>query len=231
VQSLSASGVPVGGIVAGAPPGFGSPDANLTALGLALDALAALPLARGIRGSGINWTDARALAAAAVHARMLAARGLSLDIIGSAAAHGRAMAALAAAAPDLTVVLDHVGSPAARNASAFADWAAGLAAVAAAPNVAVKLGGVLQYFKDASRVLPAPAATAPFVRAALAAFGWQRVLFEGNWFFNDWPGRLDVYAAWLPMLNAALAPSVPTLAQRDALFYQNAQRVYRVALQ
>ena len=196
VQSL-APGVPVGGIVAGAPPGFGVPGADARAVAAALDALAALPLARGIRGSGLNWTDATAFGTHVSHAALLAARGLSLDVITSVAENGAAVAALARAVPGLTVVLDHVGSPAAKDPAAFAGWARGVAAAAAAPNVVVKLGGILQYFKDDSGVLPSAAETAPFVAAAAKAFGWDRVLFEGNWFFANWPGRMDVFEAWV----------------------------------
>jgi len=233
VQALAdAGGAPVGGIVAGAPPGFGSAAADAAALAAALDALAALPLARGIRAAGLNFSDPAAAAPAAAHLALLAARRLSLDVITDVGAPGvgAAVAALAAAVPTATIVLDHVGSPQAKAPGTFPAWAAGLEAAAAAPNVVVKLGGVLQHFKDASGVLPSAAETAPFITTALAAFGAARALYEGNWFFANWPGRLDVAAQWVPMLEAALASVGATAADRDQIYAGAAARAYRVAL-
>ena len=51
-----------------------------------------------------------------------------------------------------------------------------------------------------------------------------------SWFFCNWYGRLDVAAAWLPLLQSALAQRAPTSAQLDALFAGNAARAYRVQL-
>lgn len=182
VQSLADAGTaPVGGIVAGAPPGFGVPGADMTQLAADLDALAALPLARGIRASGLNFSDPSTFGTVVSHVALLASRGLSVDLITPVGAPGvgAAIARLAEALPVATFVLDHVGSPGA-DPAAFADWAAGIALVGTAPNVYVKLGGILQYFKS-SGVFPTAAQTSPFVTTTLAAFGWGRVMFEGNW--------------------------------------------------
>ena len=58
------------------------------------------------------------------------------------------LAALAAAFPETTIVLNHLGGPigigsyAGRRADAFGEWRAGIRTLAARPNVAVKLGGL-----------------------------------------------------------------------------------------
>jgi predicted TIM-barrel fold metal-dependent hydrolase len=237
VQSVAdgPGGGAIGGIVAAQPPGFGRAGVSPGAIDAALAALLdAAPLARGIRASGVNYSDPAALAALLPHAAVLAARGLSLDVNTGVAAPGAGagVAALAAAVPDGVFVLDHAGSPPVLGTPAeAAAWQAGLAAAASSPNVVVKLGGILQGFK-AGGALPAPAAVAPWVAATLSTFGFNRTLFEGNWFFTDWlnPADLDVWRAWAGMadgfLTAAGAP--PGSAQRDAVLRGTGARVYRV---
>jgi predicted TIM-barrel fold metal-dependent hydrolase len=260
VQSLADAGAaPIGAIVAGAPPSFCAAAANYSQIAADLDALAALPLARGIRAACLNFSDAAGHGARVSKLVQLAARGLSLDVITPVAAPGVAasIAALAAAVPPATIVLDHVGSPNVKGgAGAVAAWAAGLKAIAAAPNVFVKLGGVLQYFKDASGVLPGADVTAPFVLGALDAFGFERVLYEGNCscaralgpsppfparlilaahtlhffagFFCNWYNNMGVANAWPAMLDFAVQQRAPTEAQLDALYAGNSVRAYRV---
>lgn len=231
VQSLADAGdARVLGIVAGAPPGFGVVGANVSAIAAELDALvAAVPLARGIRAASLNFSDASAMGTFISHVALLAARGLSLDVITPVAAPGvgAAVAQLAGAVPSLTVVLDHIGSP--NVTGDFDAWSAGLAAVGAAPNVYVKFGGLLQYFKKTG-VIPSAAQTAPFLARVLTVFGWDRVCFEGNWFFANWPGNLDVFGEWLPLLDAAVAAANPTDAQLDALYAGNAINAYRLKI-
>ena len=186
VQSLADSGAaPIGAIVSGAPPSFCAPPAalNLTAVASDLDALAALPLARGIRAACLNFSDPQGHGARVSLLVLLASRGLSLDVITPIynPGVGGAIAALAAAVPPATVVLDHVGSPPVHGGDGpVAAWVAALGDVAMAPNVFVKLGGVLQYFKNASGVLPSEGETGPFILAALDTFGWERVVYEGK---------------------------------------------------
>lgn len=183
-QGLANAGANIGAIVAGAPPSFCAPDNNYTQIAADLDALAALPLARGIRGSCLNFSDAAGHGARVSRLVLLAARGLSLDVITPVAVPGiaAAVAALGAAVPPATIVLDHVGSPSVKGgAPGVAAWAAALQTIAGgAPNVVVKLGGILQFFKNASGVLPGADETAPFVLGALDAFGFERSLYEGN---------------------------------------------------
>jgi hypothetical protein len=67
------------------------------------------------------------------------------------------------------------------NASAIADWQAGMAALGALPNVYVKWGGLAQYYKSTGAV-PTLAQVAPFANFALDHFP-GRAVFERNWFF------------------------------------------------
>lgn len=244
VQSLADSGADggrVGGIVAHAPPGFGTyafSDKSMDALLGQLQTQ--VPLLRGVR-SYTDWGDATQFSHLVNHTRLLAARGLTLDVcLGGAGGDAAATAqvhALAAAVPAVTVVLDHLGSPPVLGPPGAMDtWASSLTALAALPNVYVKVGGALQYFKPCLTCpapLPTQAQVEPLVTAALEAFGWDRSLYEGNYFFSLWyaPSNLTMYAVWVEYLMGILAglSPPPSPAQLDALFYGTAVAVYRVA--
>ncbi len=123
-----------------------------------LEALqAASPRFRGIRHA-TGWDASPALAKRDIEgamstpqyragARVLAKMGLTLD---NSLYHTQLeeLAALARAVPELTIVGNHIGGLvrigpyAHRDDEVLADWRRGIAAVAACPNVVVKLGGV-----------------------------------------------------------------------------------------
>ena len=88
---------------------------------------------------------------------------------------------------------------------------------------------MLQYYK-ASGVLPVVADVAPWVEHAIASFGWDRSLHEGNWFFCNYyaPPRLDIFDVWAAMLTKILAGLQPTPAQRASFFAGAGARAYRV---
>src|SRR5215218_4498458 len=120
---------------------------------------AASPRFRGIRHSAgwdaspeLTQRDIQGVMATSQYragARVLAKMGLTLD---NSIYHTQLdeLAALARAVPELTIVLNHigglvrVGSYANRDDEVLADWRRGIAAVAACPNVVIKLGGVGQ---------------------------------------------------------------------------------------
>ena len=186
VQALADAGAaPVGGIIAQPPPGFGVPGADPVALGAALDELAALPLARGVRLSAVDFTDAALVPTVAAHVGLLVARNLSaVDVIlplGALALAAQNLAAIAAAQPAATFVLDHIGSPPylPANASLLPGWRAGMAALGAVPNFVCKVGGVLQGYK-ATGAVPGVETVRPFVEHALRSFGYAKSLYEGS---------------------------------------------------
>lgn len=78
----------------------------------------------------------------------------------------------------------------------------------------------------------------PFAKAAVGAFGWDRLCFEANWFFSNWPdtgpgvvgkGELDGYGEWVrvlvPMLQKELGAGE---AELKKVFRTNAKRVYGI---
>jgi predicted TIM-barrel fold metal-dependent hydrolase len=74
--------------------------------------------------------------------------------------------------PDQRIVVNHCGTPVDRDAAGLARWRAGLALMAARPNVAIKLSNYANYAADQS--VPALRAV---VMICLDAFGPERALF------------------------------------------------------
>ena len=186
VQGLIASGAApqIGAIMAQRPPGFGVPGASSSAVGAALASLGALSHVRGVRAGAVDWANLTAVDAVTPHFRLLLQHGMgTADIITSVtAASAAGLARLAAAVPTLALVLDHHGSPPCLgNASAVADWQAGMAALGRLPNVYVKFGGLIQYYHS-TQAVPTLQQLAPFANWALDHFR-GRAVFERNWFF------------------------------------------------
>ena len=140
----------------------------------------------------------------------IARRGLTLDMpprFGEAAR-------IAAAHPTLGIAIDHVGRP-----SLMRESVEELMALARFPNVCVKLSGLIT---DAPTQWKA-AEFAPWVRAALAAFGAERVMFG-----SDWPSYLPV-GTWKEALAAfTQAIGAQTLETREHLLGATARRFYRL---
>jgi predicted TIM-barrel fold metal-dependent hydrolase len=104
------------------------------------------------------------------------------------------LADLARAFPATKIVLNHVGGPigigayAGKRDEAFAVWAASIEALAACPNVCVKLGGLgMRLGGFGFHEQPEPpssealaAAWRPYVETCIAAFGASRCMFESN---------------------------------------------------
>jgi L-fuconolactonase len=102
--------------------------------------------------------------------------GLSFDLVVSAEQLGQ-VAAVVEAVPEVRFVLDHCGNPPLRDGG-LQQWRADLAAVAAHPNVAVKLSGLATHGVWGATT---PADLAPVTEHALASFGPDRVMFGSDW--------------------------------------------------
>lgn len=120
--------------------------------------------------------------------------------------------------PALRVVLEHAGLPWDRSETGLARWRRGMEALAALPNVYVKLSefGLPDAPWDA-------AGTARVIRQTVAIFGWQRCMFASN----------------LPVsgLRVSMSGLVRTVSEaladldaeaRDAIWCGNALRFYRI---
>lgn len=120
--------------------------------------------------------------------------------------HPLALDAAAADHPDVQFVMCHFGSP-------FLDAAA--AVLAKNPNVSADLSGLLEDPVDLEEWFREQSGYAALLRTWLAAAGcWDRLLYG-----SDWPiVRPEKYVEFIRRL-------VPP-ARRDAVFYDNAARVY-----
>jgi L-fuconolactonase len=121
--------------------------------------------------------------------------------------------------PELQFVLDHIAKP--RIGDGKDDlWMQRMPALAAQPNVSVKLSGMVTEANWASWT---PDDLRPFVDPVVNWFGPDRLMFG-----SDWPVCLlaGTYEEVIAGLTATLMPTSPNeIAQ---IFGGNAQRVYRL---
>lgn len=127
-------------------------------------------------------------------------------------------ARLAGAFGDLTFVLLHAGMLEDRSDHGWAAWREGMRRLADCPNVVVKLSGLGTFIHRCDA-----AAWAPVIRETVAMFGAGRCLFGSNFPIEKlWTG----YGAIVDAVAGALDDC--TDEERDAIFYANAARIYRL---
>ena len=152
--------------------------------------------------------------------RLVAERGYTWDSTATIPRHLEHVGTLAERIPQLGVVIDHLGKPAATEA-VWEPWASLMARAASYPNVHVKLSGL-------SNVATLANATTeqfqPYVDHVLANFGPERVMMASNWPVSNLGD--DYSATWKRTLEliAHLDPE-----QRRAVMGETATRFYRLA--
>ncbi len=147
------------------------------------------------------------------------------------------LADFAKAVPDLTIILNHIGGLmrtgpyAGRGDELMATWRSGIAAVAACPNVNIKLGGVgmpRTGFDWHDREQPVGSeelaeSMAPLMNYCIEQFGPSRSMFESNFPVDK------VAYSYNVMYNAFKRLSKGySAAERAAMFHDTAARVYRI---
>ena len=144
---------------------------------------------------------------------------------------------LARAFPDTTIVLNHVGGPlgigpyAGGRAAVIARWRDSISALAQCPNVYVKLGGFgisLHGFSWEALEKPPSSevvadATGAFIHHCIDCFGIERALFESN--FPVDKVSYSYAILWNAFKRVAARYSA---TEQDALFHDNAIRLYRL---
>jgi predicted TIM-barrel fold metal-dependent hydrolase len=170
--------------------------------------------------------------------RQLARRGLSFD---AAVFHPQLgeVAALAAAFPDTTIIVNHAGHALALGLDAdggarvFEEWRKRMVELARYPNVVCKVGGLGLPFwgfgfeerTDPIGYLELANAWRPYVETAIEAFGAERCMME-----SDYPpdsrscGYVPLWNAFKHIVRAASSD------EKAALFHRTAARVYRIEL-
>lgn len=128
-------------------------------------------------------------------------------------------AALARACPDTSFVLDHCGVPDVK-ARALDPWRADIERLAALPNVACKISGVVAYADPEGWTV---ADLRPFVEHCIASFGWDRVVWG-----SDWPVCTQTadLRRWVEATHQLLEGTSDD--ERARLLSRNAERLYRL---
>jgi len=143
---------------------------------------------------------------------------------------------LARSAPEVPIVLDHLGGPLGigpyrgRREEVLAAWRSDMSDLASCPNVVVKLGGIgmpvygMEWHRTGGATAEELAATwGPEIRWCIEQFGVDRCMFESN-FPVDRPscGYVTLWNAFKLMAADASA------AEKAALFHDTAARFYRI---
>lgn len=123
------------------------------------------------------------------------------------------------ACPDQPYVLDHCGVPDVA-AGDWEVWKAGIDAIAAFPNVVVKLSGITTYCAPGTASV---ALVRPYVEHLLEAFGPDRMLWGGDWPVVNLGAGLP---GWIDMTRELLAEL--SHDERHAIAQGTARRVYGV---
>ncbi|MET7383959.1 amidohydrolase family protein [Streptomyces sp. NPDC005529] len=146
----------------------------------------------------------------------VAEAGLVYDLV--VLPHQLPMCARAAAAhPGLTFVLDHLGKPPIAS-GAPEPWAGAVRELAALPNTACKLSGLVTEADPARRT---PDDLRPYADTALAAFGPGRTMFGSDWPVCTLAASYGEVMYLAEELTTGLSPG-----EREAVFAGTATRVY-----
>ena len=147
------------------------------------------------------------------------------------------LATFARAVPELTIIVNHIGGLvriglyAHRDDEVLPAWRWGIAAVAACPNVIMKLGGVGQHrfgFDWHARAKPIGSeelavALSPVMNYCIERFGPDRCMFESNFPVDKVSYSYNVVYNAFKRLSTGYSA-----AERAALFHDTAARVYRI---
>lgn len=212
IQALADSHPSIAGIVASCRP-------EKAGFGAHIEALARLPRVKGVRR--ILHTQPDELSedpTFAENLRLLPQFGFSFDLCVLERQLPQAIR-LVRACPGVSFILDHCGVPDIRG-GALDPWRARMTELAALPNVACKLSGLIVY---TDRTTWTAATLRPWVEHVVAIFGWDRLVWGGDWPVCTQAGTL---AQWV----AATRELVRHAGEREhaRLFHENAERLYRL---
>jgi L-fuconolactonase len=121
--------------------------------------------------------------------------------------------------PDVRFVLDHIGKPAIKE-GLLDPWRRHMHELAALPNVECKISGVAT---EADHKDWTGEQLKPYVAHAIEAFGFDRVMFGGDWHVSE----LAVgYPEWVEIVDWVVVGASPE--EKRKLFRDNAIRFYRL---
>ncbi len=151
--------------------------------------------------------------------QLLADYGLSFDIC---IAHPQLANTikLVEQCPNVNFILDHIGKPDIK-AQLFEPWRSELRTLASFPNVWCKISGLVT---EADHEKWTPADLRPYIDHVIETFGFDRVLYGG-----DWPVAYQAteYPRWVETLTWAVQGTSDE--EQRKLFRENAISFYRLA--
>ena len=129
-----------------------------------------------------------------------------------------AAAALAAANPDVQIVINHCGMPLFDFTKYYRLWLSNMKLLAAEPNISMKISGLGMFdHRWNTRSI------SPLVRYAIEIFGVDRCMFASHFpvdgLYRSYDEVFDAYSAIVRDGSEG---------ERDRLFYGNAARIYRL---
>lgn len=130
----------------------------------------------------------------------------------------RQAAGLAARHPDTVLVLNHAGMPTDRDTDGLLQWDEGMAALAARPNLCVKISGLGMVDRGWST-----ASIRPFVLRAIELFGPHRCMFASNFPVDRLHGPFGAHFSAFDAISADFSAD-----ERAMLFGGTAERIYRI---
>ncbi|GHA13795.1 hypothetical protein GCM10007989_05520 [Devosia pacifica] len=148
---------------------------------------------------------------------MLAANGLSFDLQ-TPWWHLPEAADLAEAYPNTQIIINHTGLPADRSDDGLAGWRAALMRAAECPNISIKISGLGQKGKPWES-----AENRPIIRDTIEIFGADRCMFASNFPVDSLVGT---FSTIFNGFRDAVEDFTP--GEQQALFHDNAARIYRI---
>ena len=177
------------------------------------------PLYRGIRVNGDRLLAGLDDRAYATDVARLADRGLSIDLNS-----GRVFDAAAAAAkqfPQLRIIINHMGNTPVSDKGPLPEWRESIAEMAGHANVFMKVSAIAESAAHSMRPPTAPVDPAfyePWLDAAWAAFGENRLMYGSNWPVSD---KAAEYADVLGIVKPYVVNKGP---EAERWFYAEAAR-------
>ncbi len=150
--------------------------------------------------------------------QLLPRHGFSFDLC---ILHRQLAAAIALVrqCPHVTFVLDHIGKPDIKSGR-LDPWRAELRELSQLENVWCKVSGLVT---EADFARWTPADLQPYLDHVFACFGFDRVMFGGDWPVST---QATEYPRWVDTVDDALRGATADELQR--FYVRNAQRVYRL---
>jgi L-fuconolactonase len=121
--------------------------------------------------------------------------------------------------PNVRFVMDHIAKPDIKT-GLLDPWRTEMKELARLPNVWCKLSGLVT---EADFEQWTPAQLRPYLDHVIGCFGFDRVMFGG-----DWPVSTQAadYPRWVQVLDEALAGASPD--EQHRLYVRNAEKFYRI---